>query len=157
MNDPVIYTRNDYRRGLRNGSLGRIVNAYPPKKGAAYACQIDFEGDLVEMTVTDLSDIELSYAITIHKSQGNQFSRVIVPLQASKLLDHSLIYTAVTRSIKQCVILGDEGVIKNVIASPPISNKRIIGLDLMLEEVLKSRQSTFCTPSAQVGPNSLIV
>ena len=51
-----------------------------------------------------------SYSITMHKAQGSQFARIIVPIKRTRLLDQSLIYTAVTRGVEQVVLVGDEKV-----------------------------------------------
>ncbi len=97
--DPIVFLRNDYERELMNGSLGTIIKALSTE-GALVA---DFEGDQHILTGEDLANIELAYAITCHKAQGSQFKRVAIPVVRSRLLDHALIYTALTRGVEQVV------------------------------------------------------
>lgn len=86
-----------------NGSLGTVIKALSAE-GALVA---DFEGDQHILTGEDLTNIELAYAITCHKAQGSQFQRVAIPVVRSRLLDHALIYTALTRGVEQVVFVGD--------------------------------------------------
>jgi len=59
-----------------------------------------------------------AYSITAHKSQGSQFTRIIVPIRESCLLEQTLIYTAVTRGIEQVVLVGDEQAALSAIKAP---------------------------------------
>ena len=81
-----------------------------------------------------LDDLELGYAITIHKAQGSQWPRVIVPLTGNRLLDRTLVYTAVTRAQKQVLIVGDEAAAKAAVESEPRVQARQVALDLLLKE-----------------------
>lgn len=103
--EPVMFLKNDYQRGLRNGSLG-VVRALD---GDVLVC--DFDGDEQRFGQYDLADVIHAYAMTVHKSQGSQFQRVIVPVQRSRILDRTLIYTAVTKATDQVVLIGDAGVL----------------------------------------------
>ena len=64
------------------------------------------DGKIVNYKFEDLSDLELAYAITIHKSQGSEYPAVVIPLLSgpSQLMNRNLLYTAVTRA-KQCVCI----------------------------------------------------
>ncbi|ENO78433.1 exodeoxyribonuclease V [Thauera sp. 63] len=121
--DPIVYLRNDYDRGLMNGSLGTVVEVHSEE------CVLvaDFEGDRHILAVGDLADIDLAYAITCHKAQGSQFRRVAIPLVRSRLLDHSLIYTALTRGVEQVVLVGDMAALHAAIKSPPRASRREVG------------------------------
>lgn len=57
--------------------------------------------------------------MTVHKSQGSGFERVIVPVLPSRLLDRQLLYTAVTRAARTAVLVGDEGLLAKAIAAAP--------------------------------------
>lgn len=118
--DPIVYLRNDYDRGLMNGSLGTVVEVHSEE----CALVADFEGDRHILAVGDLADIDLAYAITCHKAQGSQFRRVAIPLVRSRLLDHSLIYTALTRGVEQVVFVGDMAALHAAIKSPPRASRR---------------------------------
>ena len=80
------------------------------------------------MTWEDKENLDLAYAISIHKAQGSQFRRVIVPVFPSRLLDRTLIYTAITRATEQVVILGDRKVLEQALAAPPAPHRRRHGL-----------------------------
>ena len=100
--DSVMYTRNDYDKDLRNGSVGRILSQ------AENMTIADFEGNEVELTTDNLADLEHAYAMTVHKSQGSQFDRVIVVIKETRNLDRHLIYTALTRAKYQVVFIGSK-------------------------------------------------
>ncbi|BAO30034.1 AAA family ATPase [Sulfuritalea hydrogenivorans] len=132
--DLVIYTQNDYQLGLRNGSLGRIVRALPVTDADDLCCVAEFEGVEYELNSTQMLAVSHSYAITVHKSQGSQFKRIIVPIRESRLLDQTLIYTAVTRGIDQVVLIGDEQATLAAIRAAASSARRHITLPSLLEE-----------------------
>jgi exodeoxyribonuclease V alpha subunit len=80
----------------------------------------------------DIESIEHGYAITVHKSQGSQFKRVIVVLSASRILDRTLVYTAITRGVEQVVLVGDIGAASRAVVSAPTASTRLTGLGRML-------------------------
>jgi exodeoxyribonuclease V alpha subunit len=102
MGELVMYTRNDYEKDIRNGSVGKVIDQN--ENGAI----VDFEGNIVTLTLNDMTNLELAYAMTVHKSQGSQFDRVIVAIKDCRNLDRHLIYTAVTRAKYQVVFVGDK-------------------------------------------------
>lgn len=83
-----------------------------------------------------LDDLELGYAITVHKAQGSQWLRVIVPLTGHRLLDRTLVYTAVTRAQWQVLLVGDETAAKVAVEGLPRAQSRQIALDLYLARLL---------------------
>ena len=74
--------------------------------------------------------IDLAYAITVHKAQGSQFKRVIVPLAKSRLLDRTLIYTALTRGMEQVVFIGDRNGFDAAIIAQPRLHERLVGFSV---------------------------
>ena len=82
------------------------------------------DGARQEITEEDLHRIDLAYAITVHKAQGSQFKRVIVPIVRSRLLDRTLIYTALTRGMEQVVFIGDRDAFDAAVTAPPHSRGR---------------------------------
>jgi exodeoxyribonuclease V alpha subunit len=130
--DLVMFTKNDYELELRNGSLGIIVEAMPVEEPDDACCVCDFEGIEYLLNSQQLNALKHSYSITIHKSQGSQFPRVIVPVRQSRLLDQSLIYTAVTRGIEQVVLVGDEAAAMAAILAPASAERRHITLPALL-------------------------
>ncbi|MBJ3784191.1 AAA family ATPase [Devosia sediminis] len=119
--EPVMFLKNDYQRGLRNGSLGKVL-----AHDEGLVC--DFDGQEHRFSQQDLSDLMLAYAMTVHKSQGSQFKRVIVPVQRSRILDRTLIYTAVTRATDQVVLIGDTKGLRMAITDPPSASRRKTGM-----------------------------
>ncbi len=136
--DLVIYTENDYTLGLRNGSLGKILAALPVGEPDEPCCVCDFEGTEYHLNTRQVNSLKHSYSITVHKSQGSQFRRIIVPIRESKLLDQTLIYTAVTRGVDQVVLVGDEQAAMKAIKAPASASRRQITLPTLLENERKA-------------------
>ncbi|HOJ35921.1 MAG TPA: ATP-dependent RecD-like DNA helicase [Clostridiales bacterium] len=112
--DKVMQTKNNYNlewtsgfsegTGVFNGDLG-VIKKIKPAEGVLV---IDFDGKEVLYPAEKLSDLELAYAITVHKSQGSEYDTVILPIidSSAKLLYRNLLYTAVTRAKRMIVIVG---------------------------------------------------
>ena len=104
--DRVIHRRNNYDLGVFNGDIGVVsrVNAVD------LTCAVRFlVGDReVEYQRDEISELDLAYAITIHKSQSSEFDCVIIPVvsQHFKMLFRNLIYTGLTRARKLAVFVG---------------------------------------------------
>jgi exodeoxyribonuclease V alpha subunit len=121
--DKVMQTKNNYdiiwRRddeqgtGIFNGDIGRIVNINKTSMTAV----IDFDGRVAAYPFDLLSQVELAYAITVHKSQGCEFEVVIMPVLGSfeKLYYRNLLYTAVTRAKKLLILIGSEAKINSMV------------------------------------------
>ena len=78
---------------------------------------IDFDGRVAEYTYEMLDQLELAYAISVHKSQGSEFNAVILPLLGGfeKLYYRNLLYTAVTRAKKMLIIVGSMRVVEAMV------------------------------------------
>ncbi len=103
-------------KGVFNGDIG-IVSTIDPNTSEVV---VEFEdGRICLYTRPDLIDLSLSYAITIHKSQGSEFDTVIIPAIAgpSIILTRNLIYTAVTRAKKMVVIVGEKLYLKRMVSN----------------------------------------
>jgi exodeoxyribonuclease V alpha subunit len=127
--EPVIWTRNDWRRGFMNGSIGRLNVANTKTNSAS----VELDGVEVGLSASDWSFVDLAYAVTVHKAQGSQFERVILPITPSRLLDRALLYTAVTRGVRQVVVIGDRSVFNRAVIAPPHSHQREVGSVLRLD------------------------
>jgi exodeoxyribonuclease V alpha subunit len=128
--EPVIHLVNDYDRDLFNGSLGcirRITSERSPAGTLNHAIECDFDGVIHRFAEGSLDRIELAHAITVHKAQGSQFQRVVIPVLPSRLLDRTLVYTALTRAIDQVVLIGDRAALAAAIIAPPRSQQRRVG------------------------------
>lgn len=130
--DLVMFTENDYLLGLRNGSLGVILEALPVTDEASDCCRAEFDGTEYILKTSQIYALTHAYAITIHKSQGSQFERVIIPIRQSRLLDQTLIYTAVTRGVEQVVFVGDLRAARNAIVAPAAATRRHVTLPKLL-------------------------
>ncbi|ADE54933.1 SF1B family DNA helicase RecD2 [Coraliomargarita akajimensis] len=102
--DKVMQTRNNYDKGIFNGDTGIIVRIAADSTGLT----VDFSGELIEFTKGELSEIQLAYAISIHKSQGSEYPVVIIPLlkQHFMMLQRNLVYTGITRARSKVYIVG---------------------------------------------------
>lgn len=151
LGDPVLCTRNLWDRGLQNGSLGTVVqvddepytltDANGEDAGLALAW-VDWDDGVRRPIVEEmLDDLELGYAITVHKAQGSQWPRVIVPLTGHSLLDRTLVYTAVTRAQAQVLLVGDVEAAREAVLAAPRATMRSIALDLHLAAALTDTAS----------------
>ncbi len=104
--DRVIHRRNNYDLNVFNGDIGRIVSIDTSR----LSCVVAFFQDMREVHYQkeDILELDLAYAITIHKSQGSEFAAVIVPVltQHFKMLFRNLIYTGLTRARTLAVFVG---------------------------------------------------
>lgn len=126
--DKVMQNRNNYDivwkqddkqgTGIFNGDIGKIINMNFMTKTAV----IDFDGRIASYPFETMNQVELAYAITVHKSQGCEFEAVIMPLLDcfDKLCYRNLLYTAVTRAKKLLIIIGSENDIERMV----INNRR---------------------------------
>lgn len=109
-----------------NGSLGRVVSIL-----ADGQCIIQFDDEMHSFQSNEVRDkIELAYAISVHKAQGSQFKRIAVVVGKSRVLDHALIYTALTRAVEQVVFVGDREAFELAVGSEPLVKQRFVAFAL---------------------------
>ena len=133
VNDKVMQTKNNYNLsfiddegeenfGVYNGDMGHII--FIDKSSNKLTVEMD-DKRLIEYSLEDLDNLELAYAITIHKSQGSEFKSVIIPMfDGYKLLQtRNLLYTAITRAKENIVIVGDKNVMNNMIRNNTINSR----------------------------------
>jgi len=103
--DKVIQLRNNYDKNVFNGDIG-TVTAIDPDAGTLDAT---FDGDPHTFDRSELGDLALAYAISIHKSQGSEYPVVIIPLLKGHfmMLQRNLLYTAITRGKKKVFLVGE--------------------------------------------------
>ncbi len=104
INDKVMQIRNNYDKEVFNGDIGNIQDIDYEEQ----VVKILFYRRVVEYDFSELNELVLAYAITVHKSQGSEYPVVIVPLltQHYLLLQRNLLYTAITRARRMVVIVG---------------------------------------------------
>ena len=94
------------------------------------------EGKMIEYSFKQLEELELAYAITIHKSQGSEYPAVIIPMYSGPrmLMTRNLIYTAVTRA-RSCVCLVGQPETFYAMAANSVEQKRYSGLESRIREI----------------------
>ena len=102
--DRVMQLRNNYDKDVFNGDLGYIREVDTEER----TLKVDFDGKWAEYDVTELDELTLAYATTIHKAQGSEYPIVVMPVLMTHfvMLQRNLIYTGITRAKKICVLLG---------------------------------------------------
>jgi exodeoxyribonuclease V alpha subunit len=109
--------------GFMNGSLGLITKPHP--KGAWVRFD---DGAEDAITTADLEKLTHGWAISVYKAQGSAFKRVIIPVVRSKLLDRTMLYTAITRAVETVVLVGDMAHLNQIITTAPKNLERGHGL-----------------------------
>lgn len=102
--DRVMQIRNNYDKDVFNGDIGVVASINQEDRTLA----VDFDSLIVEYEISELDELTLAYATTIHKSQGSEYPIVVMPVMMNHyvMLQRNLIYTGITRSKKVCVPIG---------------------------------------------------
>lgn len=119
--DRVMQIRNNYDKEIFNGDIGRIVTLNDLNE-----IVVDFDGRLTPYHITELDELMLAYAVTIHKSQGSEYKAVVIPLatQHFVLLRRNLIYTAVTRGKNLVVVVGSKKALEIAVENRIVDPRR---------------------------------
>ncbi len=106
LRDKVMQIRNDYDKEVFNGDIGTITRVDLEDRELT----VDFDGREVAYDVTELDELVLAYATTIHKAQGSEYPIVVMPISMSHfvMLQRNLLYTGVTRAKKILVLIGEK-------------------------------------------------
>ena len=142
LGDKVMQIKNDYDiewkrangtegSGIFNGDIGIIEEI----KLSEECMVVLFDDKRAEYDFSMLDELDLSYAITVHKSQGSEYPIVIIPLYrySQRLLTRNLLYTALTRAQKMVVLVGDEEVSRRMIDNNR-RTKRYTGLPYLFSK-----------------------
>jgi exodeoxyribonuclease V alpha subunit len=129
MGDKVMHLINNYQKEVFNGDIGTI-SAIDRKKEVL---SVDYYGRIVNYDFEEMNEISLSYAISIHKSQGSEYPAVIVPImnQHFVLLQRNLLYTAITRGKNLVILIGTKKALSIAINNNK-PKKRLSGLAFRL-------------------------
>lgn len=131
LGDKVMQIKNNYdiewKRGelkgcgVFNGDIGKIIDI----DFRTEIVKVDYDGKIVEYDFTLLDELELAYAMTVHKSQGSEYPVVIIPLYDNfpKLMTRNLLYTAITRAQKMVLILGKQSVLEMMVNNNCITKR----------------------------------
>ena len=138
--DRVIQTENNYDRDVFNGDLGVVEKINRIEQELV----VNFEGRSVKYDFADLDELALAYVLSIHKSQGSEFSCVVIPLhtQHYMMLQRNLLYTAVTRGKKLVVLVGTKKALGMAVRRAD-TNRRYSALRRRLREETSIPQSSF--------------
>lgn len=129
--DKVMQSRNNYDipwtrengefgEGVFNGDIGVMVEVNTASK----IYKVRFDDRVATYDGDSVGDLELAYACTVHKSQGNEFDCVVMPMYrgAPQLMYRNLLYTAVTRAKKMLIVVGDENALRQMVEN----NRRVL-------------------------------
>jgi exodeoxyribonuclease V alpha subunit len=114
LNDPVLFTQNNYDAGVQNGSMGTLISIEQNEEVFAIV-KLDDTNKEIKINKALLDTLELAYCITLHKAQGSQFKRVIVAINLSRMIDRAWIYTAITRSEVELHLVGQNQIVEKSI------------------------------------------
>jgi exodeoxyribonuclease V alpha subunit len=131
--DKVMQTQNNYDKDVFNGDIGFVAAIDPVNQSLG----IDFDGRLVAYDWSEADQIVLAYAISVHKAQGSEFLAVVIPILTSHylMLQRNLLYTALTRARKLCVLVGNLRAINIAVRNNRVA-QRFTALDWRLKQKL---------------------
>jgi len=106
INDKVMQIINNYEKEVFNGDIGRVVGIEHEEQTIA----VKYEDRVVDYDWSQLDELVLAYAISIHKSQGSEYPAVVIPILSQHyiMLQRNLLYTAITRAKKLVVLIGSK-------------------------------------------------
>lgn len=144
--DRVMQLRNNYDKEVFNGDLGYIEKVDMEDR-TLFVC---FDGRTVEYDVSELDELTLAYATTIHKSQGSEYPIVVMPVLMTHyvMLQRNLIYTGITRAKKICVLVGTKKAL-----SFAIRNLSVLKRNTKLKERLNTLESQSAKVSMAAEPD----
>lgn len=120
LGDRVMQIKNNYELDVFNGDIGCVVSVDP----RAGTLTVRYDRD-VHYSRSDLDELQLAYAITVHKSQGSEYQCVVIPMTSAHwvMLQRNLLYTAVTRAKKFCILVGQNKAIYRAISNARIGER----------------------------------
>lgn len=122
LGDPVMQTANSRDRGVYNGEVGKITNVDP----SLQTLEVTFsDGNKSTYARSELSELTLAYATTIHKLQGSEAKNIIIPVTMAHkpMLYRNLLYTGVSRATDLCIIVGEEKALQYAIDNTPAGTR----------------------------------
>ncbi|WP_137297063.1 AAA family ATPase [Psychromonas sp. SP041] len=151
--DRVMQIRNNKKLNVSNGDVGTI-NSFNMK---LQTVRIKFDENTKDLPIKNLGHMRSANAITIHKSQGSEYSAVIMPISKSstRMLTKQLVYTGMTRAKKLLVMIGDKDALKSAIENTRKQN-RVTGLRGAINEVFNEKSLSLSKSINQEEPEMKI-
>jgi exodeoxyribonuclease V alpha subunit len=133
--DRVIQKRNNYELLVFNGDIGTIIAVNPEEMALEVSYKSGKETKEVLYEKEHLIELDLAYAITIHKSQGSEFETVIIPLLSAhfNMLFRNLLYTGITRAKKLVVFVGSRSALSLAVSKKSTSIRQT-ALEILLRD-----------------------
>lgn len=134
--DKVMQIRNNYEKDVFNGDIGRIIRIDGKNITVAYPERM--EGDFVTYAQGETEELQLAYAMSVHKSQGSEYPCVILVMVPSHyiMLQRNLLYTAITRAKENVILVGSRSAVRTAVENDK-TRKRY---SLLAERLQESRE-----------------
>lgn len=138
LHDKVMQLRNNHNKKISNGDIGQIAAIYVEEG----VLEVDFDEKRVSYDFSELDELALAYAASVHKYQGSECPCIVIPIHTShfKLLFRNLLYTAITRGKKQVYLVGTKKAIGIAVSSQQ-GLQRFTGLEKALSEAPSTASS----------------
>ncbi len=119
--DKVMQTRNNYDKDVYNGDIGFIRNI----DSIEQTLNVNFDGRVAVYDWSEVDELTLAYAVSVHKAQGSEFPVVVMPMvtQHYMMLQRNLLYTAITRARKLCVLAGNRRAISIAVHNNKVTQR----------------------------------
>ena len=128
----VINKKNDYDKGVLNGDMGTVVSINDDGKG--FVVKTD-EGDMIPFSKSEMMNLELGYAISVHSSQGSQYKTTIFAFDMSSytLLSSNMVYTAMTRAIDKIIVISQPNAFVKAVLNIEENNRNTFMKNLLVD------------------------
>jgi exodeoxyribonuclease V alpha subunit len=119
--DKVMQTRNNYDKDVYNGDIGFIRSM----DAIEHTLTVDYEGCTATYEWSEVDELTLAYVVSVHKAQGSEFPVVVMPVvtQHYLMLQRNLLYTAITRARKLCVLAGNQRAISMAVRNNKVTQR----------------------------------
>jgi exodeoxyribonuclease V alpha subunit len=139
--DRVMQTSNNYDKDVFNGDQGTIVGFSAEEESGLFhdddddefnnrtrSIYVDFGGTVIEYSPAEMSELTLSYAITIHKAQGSEAKAIIQVVSTSHwmMLQRSILYTGITRAKERCILIGEPQALQLAIKNNKVTQRNTL-------------------------------
>src|SRR5436309_4065448 len=123
--DKVMQVRNNYDKGVFNGDVGWVRSINKENSNLKVEFLEEAGPLLVSYEFAELDELILAYAVTVHKSQGSEYPAIVVPLtrEHSMLLQRNLLYTAITRAKRLCVLVGQQRALEWAVRNDRVAHR----------------------------------